>query len=102
MNSLTAAGPCWWVYLIRTSGNALYCGISTDTERRLKQHQQGQGAKALRGKGPLTLVWQYEVGSNKSQALQLEYQIKRLNKKDKESLVAGTCSLDQLTYTPST
>ncbi|MCG3723155.1 GIY-YIG nuclease family protein [Vibrio cincinnatiensis] len=88
----------WWVYLIRTSGNALYCGITTNTQRRFQQHQRGQGAKALRGKGPLTLVWQYAVGSDKSQALKLEYRIKRLSKEKKESLVAGTSALSEFPW----
>ena len=88
----------WWVYLIRTSGNALYCGITTNTQRRFQQHQTGQGAKALRGKGPLTLVWQSAVGPDKSQALKLEYRIKRLSKDKKESLVAGTSALSEFPW----
>ncbi len=79
----------WWVYLIRTSKNALYCGITTDINRRFIQHQQGCGAKALRGKGPLSLVWQHHVGPSKSQALQLEHRIKCLSKTQKERLVIG-------------
>lgn len=87
--SLETASPNWWVYLIRTSGNALYCGITTDVERRFTQHQKGQGAKALRGKGPLTLAWQHELGPDKGDALKLEYHIKRLTKAQKERLVSG-------------
>ncbi|MBC3616160.1 GIY-YIG nuclease family protein [Vibrio metschnikovii] len=79
----------WWVYLIRTSRNALYCGITTDIDRRFIQHQQGRGAKVLRGKGPLSLVWQHHVGPSKSQALQLEHRIKGLTKAQKERLVMG-------------
>lgn len=85
--------PNWWVYLIRTSGNALYCGVTTDVERRFQQHQQGKGAKALRGKGPLELVWSYSAGANKSQALKLEYRIKRLSKCEKENIITGDRSL---------
>jgi putative endonuclease len=78
----------WFVYLIRTAKGVLYTGISTDPLRRLRQHQ-GQltgGAKALRGKGPLTLVWQ-TVAPNRSIASQWEYQLKQLNKQQKELLV---------------
>lgn len=81
--------PNWWIYLVRTSANALYCGITTDVERRFGQHQKGQGAKALRGKGPLTLVWQYELSANKGDALRLELRIKQLSKRQKEQLVSG-------------
>lgn len=88
--------PNWWVYLIRTSSNALYCGITTDVERRFSQHQNGQGAKALRGKGPLTLAWQYEMGPLKGEALRLEYRIKRLTKAQKERLILDSSLLSSV------
>ncbi|CDL29320.1 FIG137864: putative endonuclease containing a URI domain [Escherichia coli ISC7] len=43
--------------MIRTADNKLYTGITTDVERRYQQHQSGKGAKALRGKGELTLAF---------------------------------------------
>lgn len=76
----------WFIYLVRTRAGALYAGISTDPDRRLRQHQSGKGARALRGKGPLTLVWRQEVGG-KGQALRLEYRLKQQNKAFKERLV---------------
>ena len=78
----------WFVYVIRCKDNSLYTGITTDPERRLLQHQ-GQlasGAKALRGKGPLTLVWQHSV-NDRGTASRLEYRIKQLRKQDKERLI---------------
>ncbi|EHK8986920.1 GIY-YIG nuclease family protein [Vibrio vulnificus] len=86
--SLPRPCPDWSVYLIRTRLNALYCGISNNVERRFCMHQQGKGAKALKGKGPLELVWSVPVGS-KSMALKLERHIKTLRKQDKERLVKG-------------
>ncbi|HDY7767401.1 GIY-YIG nuclease family protein [Vibrio vulnificus] len=86
--SLPEPCPDWSVYLIRTRLNALYCGISNNVERRFCIHQQGKGAKALKGKGPLELVWSVPVGS-KSMALKLERHIKTLRKQDKERLVKG-------------
>ncbi|EKD7161494.1 GIY-YIG nuclease family protein [Vibrio vulnificus] len=86
--SLPEPCPDWSVYLIRTRLNALYCGISNNVERRFCMHQQGKGAKALKGKGPLELVWSVPVGS-KSTALKLERHIKTLRKQDKERLVKG-------------
>ncbi len=78
----------WFVYLIRTRHNALYCGVTNNLQRRFKQHTNGTGAKALKGKGPLTLEWSTHA-ENKSQALKLEYKIKQLSKQRKERLVAG-------------
>ncbi|EHK9002847.1 GIY-YIG nuclease family protein [Vibrio vulnificus] len=86
--SLPTPCPDWSVYLNRTRLNALYCGISNNVERRFCMHQQGKGAKALKGKGPLELVWSVPVGS-KSMALKLERHIKTLRKQDKERLVKG-------------
>ncbi|EHK9182187.1 GIY-YIG nuclease family protein [Vibrio vulnificus] len=86
--SLPTPCPDWSVYLIRTRLNALYCGISNNVERRFCMHQQGKGAKALKGKGPLELVWSVPVAS-KSMALKLERHIKTLRKQDKERLVKG-------------
>ncbi len=78
--SSTAMSPAnanWFVYLIRTAKGLLYTGISTDPARRLRQHQGelAGGAKALRGKGPLQLVWQYPA-PNRAVASQLGISVK--------------------------
>ncbi|MDN3520423.1 GIY-YIG nuclease family protein, partial [Halomonas ramblicola] len=65
----------WYLYLIETAGGALYTGITTDVTRRLAEHAAGRGAKALRGRGPLRLVYQQAVGS-RGEALRLEAEIK--------------------------
>ncbi|UJF17377.1 GIY-YIG nuclease family protein [Vibrio sp. SS-MA-C1-2] len=91
----------WSVYLIKTKLNTLYCGVSTDVARRFSEHchldskkvgSRYKGAKALRGKMPLTLVWQYQAAS-KQQAMQLEYKIKRLKRSDKDRLVLNEKSV---------
>ena len=76
----------WFVYLVRAANGALYCGISDDPQRRFAQHQSGKGSRALRGKGPLTLVWQQEVGE-KGAALRIEYRLKQQPKSFKEQLI---------------
>jgi putative endonuclease len=73
----------------------LYTGITTNVERRLKQHESGKGAKALRNAATLTLVYRCEIGSH-SEALKLEYRIKQLTKMQKERLVKNQPSLNQL------
>lgn len=85
---------CWWVYLIRMANGHLYCGVTTDVNRRFEEHRTHptKSAKALRGKGPLELVFTYET-SSKQQAMQLEWQLKQYPKKKKEALVAGEISL---------
>ena len=80
----------WFVYMVRNAKGDLYTGITTDLDRRLQEHRSGasKGAKALRGKGPLTMVWT-QSAENRSQASKLESHIKRLTKHAKERLVAG-------------
>jgi putative endonuclease len=75
---------------------ALYCGITTDVERRFQQHINGTGAKALRGKSPLILVWRQPVGNTRSAASKIEYQIKKLSKSDKEALIVGAFDFAQI------
>lgn len=86
---------CWFIYLIRSADNRLYTGITTDVARRVQQHQKGTGAKALRGRGALSLAFSQEVGE-RSLALRIEYRIKQLTKRQKERLVAGEDTLDAL------
>jgi len=83
----------WVVYLIRNCHNALYCGVTNDLPRRFNQHQTGKGAKALKGKGPLDLVWHHPVDS-KSIALKMEYSIKQQPKTKKEKLVRSQLSIE--------
>lgn len=94
MAAADEAAPRWFIYLVRTGANALYAGISTDPERRLRQHQSGKGARALRGKGPLVLVWRQQV-ADKGQALRLEYRLKQQSKAFKERLVQDPALWDQ-------
>ncbi len=79
------------MYLIRSASGALYAGITTDLQRRLQEHQGdlAGGAKSLRGKGPLQLVWSTPV-ANRSAASRLECKLKRMPKQSKEALVAGS------------
>ncbi len=67
----------WVVYLVRCADNSLYCGISNDLKSRLTEHNSGKGAKYTRSRRPVELVG---VGPKmtKSEALKLEYRIKRL------------------------
>jgi putative endonuclease len=78
-----------YVYLLRCADDTLYCGISTDPQARLKQHNYGVGAKYTRGRGPCELVHvegPYEYG----RALSREAEIKRMTRQQKESLIDST------------
>ena len=78
----------WYLYLIRCRDNSLYTGITTDVAKRFALHNNGTGAKYLRGRGPLTLVFQKKIGS-RSLAAATEIKVKKLPKAQKENLVKG-------------
>ena len=91
----------WYVYLVRCADGTLYTGITTDVPRRLEEHELGRrGAKYLRGRGPLELVFDKKVGG-REQALSVERRIKRLPKRLKESLVRDQRLFDELTRATS-
>ena len=80
--------PKWSLYLIRCRDGTLYTGISIDVDRRFVQHQDAghEGSKYLKGRGPLSLVFQKKLDS-RSLALKAERRIKRMSKARKEKLV---------------
>lgn len=78
----------YYTYIIRCTDNSLYTGITTDVKRRFEEHlaQNDKSAKYTRTHKALKLeaVWQSE---SRISASKLEYQIKRLNKTQKENLI---------------
>ena len=78
--------PDWYLYMVRSRNGSLYTGIATDVESRLADHRANKGAKYLRGRGPLKLVFKEQIGE-KGRALKIEQQVKNLPKHKKEALV---------------
>lgn len=76
----------WTVYILRCADETLYTGITNDLESRLKTHEEGRGAKYLRGKSPLTLVHS-EVYPTRSAATKRELAIKALSRSEKIKLL---------------
>ncbi len=78
----------WYFYLLRCCDNSLYAGVTTDLERRLRQHNAGRGAKYTRLKRPVNLAY-WEACKNKSAAFRREAEVKRWPKLQKEALALG-------------
>ena len=72
----------WQLYIILCSDDSLYTGITTDIERRLRQHATGRGAKYFRGRQPMELVY-LENGHTRSSAGKREAEIKRMKRGEK-------------------
>jgi putative endonuclease len=75
----------WTLYILRCKDKSLYTGITKDLVKRIEQHNAGLGAKYTRGRGPCELIWSQGEYSE-SEAKQEEYRIKKLSRKEKESL----------------
>ena len=81
------------IYILRCADDSLYTGIALDVRRRLEEHRSGvRGAKYLRGRLPIELVFEIAAG-DRSDALRLEHRVKRMSKGDKEALIAGALVL---------
>ena len=87
----THSKAAWCVYLVRARGGVLYAGITTNVARRLATHRSGKGAKYLRGRAPLELVYRRQLG-DQGLALRVERQLKHLTKNEKESVVRAAPS----------
>lgn len=83
----------WTVYLLRCSDESLYCGITKDLDRRVKEHNGGIGCRYTRSRRPVRIVWSADR-LTKSEAYKEEYRIKRLSKATKEAMVAEERSKD--------
>ena len=78
----------WYLYIIGCRDGTLYTGISTDIDRRLAEHRGdgAAGSKYLKGRAPLTLLFQKRLGS-RSLALKVENRVKKLSKAAKEKVI---------------
>jgi putative endonuclease len=75
-----------WVYIIECADGSFYTGYTTDVERRVREHDRGEGAKYTRGRTPVELVHRERFDS-KSAAMSREHEIKQLSRTEKEQLV---------------
>ena len=85
----------WYLYIIRCANSHLYTGVTTDVKRRFAEHRSSgpKAAKFLKGKGPLTLVYQ-ETLTDRSTALKREIAIKKMSRQQKLQLVTQFTALN--------
>ena len=76
----------WCVYMLLCDDNTIYTGITNDLKKRFENHISGKGAKYLRGRKPLEIVYT-ENFKNRSMATIREIEIKKLNRREKEILI---------------
>jgi putative endonuclease len=76
----------YYVYIIQTKDATFYTGMTKNIKKRMALHAAGKGAKYLRGRTPLTIVYRESCRDIKT-AMVRELQIKRYSKRQKQKLI---------------
>jgi len=81
----------YFFYILRCRDHSLYCGQTTDIDKRVTEHNKNQkkASKYVWARRPAMLVY-LESYTTKSEALRREYVVKQWPKARKESLVTKT------------
>jgi putative endonuclease len=74
------------VYILEAADHTYYTGLTKDLKKRLELHNSGRGAKYLKGRLPVKLVY-YEPAKNIKSAMKREIQIKCLPRSKKAQLI---------------
>jgi len=77
-----------WMYILICSDGSYYTGSTIDLDRRIKQHQSGQGANHTKRRLPVELVYCEEY-SRIAQAFYREKEVQGWSRKKKEALILG-------------
>ncbi len=78
----------WLIYILQCADGSLYTGMTNNLSARLSAHNAGRGAKYVRGRLPVALVYS-ESAADRSAAAKREYEIKRLDVSAKRQLIAN-------------
>jgi putative endonuclease len=81
----------YFVYILLCSDNSFYTGSTNNVEKRFQDHVSGKGAKYTKSHKPIKIIYQ-EKFNTKSDALKREIEIKKLSRKEKETLLNLTQS----------
>lgn len=72
----------YYIYVILTKSNTLYCGYTDDVQKRFEAHLAGKGAKYTRAHKPEKIVYT-ACFDTKIEAQQEERRIKKMSRKEK-------------------
>ena len=77
----------WNLYILKCSDESFYTGITTNIERRVKEHNSSpKGSKYTRTRRPVKVIYVREY-ETKPEAAQEEYRIKKLTRQKKMELI---------------
>ena len=78
----------YYVYILRTSDNSLYIGVTENPDERIATHNSGKGAEWTKARGGARLVYS-EPHVTLGSARKREIQLKHWSRAKKEALIAG-------------
>lgn len=91
--SLDGLSTSWHLYILECCDGTLYTGITSNLERRLRQHNSGVASKYTRARKPVKMVYA-EPCKDRSEASKREIQVKKLNRNAKVRLIQSlNCDL---------
>ncbi len=76
----------YFIYLIECGDGSIYTGITTDVQRRFKEHNLGKGGAYTQAKKVKNILY-IEKLKTRSKALKREFEIKSLNRNQKLNLI---------------
>jgi putative endonuclease len=84
----------YWVYILLCENQSYYTGYTNNLLRRYQSHLNGTGGcKYTRSFKPLKIAQSWIVNNDKLLALQLEREIKKCSRQEKESLILSPQNL---------
>ena len=75
-----------YTYILECKDGTYYTGWTNNLEKRLKDHNDGKGAKYTKARRPVVLIY-HERFETKEEAMRREYAIKHMTRKEKEKLI---------------
>jgi len=87
----------WYLYIAKAqkTGN-YYVGITTEPERRIQDHNKGNGSRMAKNQGPFVLVYTSEPLADQSTARKLEIKLKNSKRTKKEKLIQKEITYNQI------
>ena len=88
MNGLGRLNVELYVYILECKDGTYYTGWTNNLEKRMKEHNEGKGAKYTKARRPVKLVY-FETFESKIDAMKREYAIKQMKRSEKIKLISS-------------
>ena len=75
-----------YTYILECKDGTYYTGWTNNLEKRMKEHNEGKGAKYTKARRPVKLVY-FETFESKIEAMKREYAIKQMKRIEKIKLI---------------